>query len=202
MGKITRLPETGNETFEWLTLGEYNICIGSGSLEHIALHSELGGGSMFLEHIDIGVLLGMIDPEKVKVGPNRVTTSEPIGYSLVDKTEKAMLLPDSVLTTGYKTGLIEGIRHGIEVPAVKTSMPRAYFETHEGTLLLFPPTDNLQFTTQQRIDFVKACGKSNILFLQSAFPGAFDVRGMAVPPASLDNGMKWDNDGWCAIIPS
>ena len=203
MGTITRLPDTGNEKFEWVKLGEYNICIGSKSLEHVALHSSFGGGSMFLSEVNVEKLLGMLDPEKINTfGANRVLSDEPIGYNLVDKVDKAMLLPDAALTTGYKTGVIEGVPHGIEVPAVSTSMTREYFETCEATILLYPPTEDLQFTTQERIDFVKSCGKENILFFASAFPGAFDVRGMSVPPASLDKGMHWDNNGWCAIIPS
>lgn len=185
---------TQQETFTTITHNGYTVVLSSLTQAHIDLHNQVGTGSAFAKPFTLDML-----PEKITPGPNRVVCEDVVGWSLVDKLKYAEHLPNAELTVAKKEGVINGTLTDIEVPAVKTTMPLEYFETHIYTVLLFGY--NPEYATDELKTYIAANNLQDALVLGTAFPGEFGIRGIDVPAASLDNGQKWTNDGWAVIIP-
>lgn len=185
---------TQQETFTTITHNGYTVVLSSLTQAHIDLHNQVGTGSAFAKPFTLDML-----PEKITPGPNRVVCEDVVGWSLVDKLKYAEHLPNAELTVAKKEGVINGTLTDIEVPAVKTTMPLEYFETHIYTVLLFGY--NPEYATDELKTYIAANNLQDALVLGTAFPGEFAIRGIDVPAASLDNGQKWTNDGWAVIIP-
>jgi len=183
------------ETFSTLTIGDYTVVLSSLTQAHIDMHNQIGTGSAFVKPFTLDML-----PEQITPGPNRVVTDNVVGWSLVDKLKYAQHLPGSNITTATKEGVIDGVLQDIEVPAVETTMPLEYFETHIYTVLLFGY--NPEYATDELKAYIEANNLQEALVLGSAFPGEFGIRGIDVPAASGDKGTKWTTDGWAVIIPT
>ena len=186
--------QTEEETFTTMQIGEHTVILSSLTQAHIDMHNKVGTGSAFIDGFTIDML-----PAEIIPGPNKITTDNPIGYSLVDKLKYTKLLPGATLTTALKQGVINGTLQDIEVPATTTTMPLEYFETNTFTILLFPY--NSEYATNNLQQYVTGNNLQKALVLATAFPGEFSIRGIDVPAASGLNGNQWNTDGWSVIIP-
>jgi hypothetical protein len=186
--------EQTQEAFEVIERNGHKIIISSKILEHIALHTEIGYGSVFKKGITIDI--GLI-PDDVKPGVNYVHFDRPIGYNLLMKRTDALNLPFAGVTYSEKESYAGGTRSLVKVPAIRTTLGLEKFETNLMSVLLFGY--NPAFASNELKKFVEENNAQDHLVWGSAFPGPMSIDGTEIKPVHM-----WEEGGefdFAVIIP-
>ena len=185
------------------------VVTGLETYEHIAMHNEVGTGSVFSGNIKPEMIQGALMKANIPEGGGGVPANFPGGgYLLVAPYDIAMQLPDATVGTATK----EDRGQPVEVTAVHTTKSKEGFATDETTMLVFGY--NPKFSDDMTNAFVEsvpelstALENGNLYMLATAFPGGFsvsEVGGIPFTEIEVPRSTEWggtENPTWAVIVP-
>lgn len=180
--------------------------------DHIGTHGDYGVGSVFAGNITPEMIVDFIENKAAIADTGGFVKADfpGGGYELVKPVEWIRKnIPDAEFTTSKKQEFSREAGKMVDVPvlAVRTKKPAKDFVTAETSVGVFKYDPNRSSPEQNKfveeVPALKAASEEGKLFaLATAFPGGFEIEGMAVPRVTEWGGADPEKAKWAVIIPA